>query len=110
MTITQAEVEEIHGTQHRTFNWRDCPQEPCRAFLAAKPERIARPLRHPGYPPQTMTDQALRSAEDAIYTHKNILADEHFLRTGHEPEKRVSCEVCSLIVAGTTSDPRGTDR
>jgi hypothetical protein len=68
------------------------------------PERITRP-EFPR-PPQTQAEASGRAAEHAIYTLKNALAEEHFLRTGHEANRRVKCPTCSLIVAGTTSDPR----
>lgn len=69
--------------------------------------RIARPNRDPYWRiPERQANSALRSAEDAIYTHKNALAEEHFLRTGHEANIAVECETCELIVAGTSSDPR----
>jgi hypothetical protein len=73
-------------------------------------EMSATPVPRPLYDrqPANGTVSAFRSAESAIYTHKDALSAEHFARTGHDAVAAMvdGCEVCSLIVAGTTADRR----
>ena len=63
-------------------------------------------IPYPEYldPPKTMSESAHRSAEHAIYTPKRALAEEHFLRMGHDAAAKAECETCTLIVAGTSKD------
>jgi hypothetical protein len=68
----------------------------------------ATPVPRPVYGrlPANGRTATLRSADSAIYTHKDALSAEHFARVGHDAVAAPvsGCEVCLLIIAGTAAD------